>query len=429
MTTSTHIDPALTVPDRRRDFALLWGGQTVSLVGDRLMALALPLLAVLVLGSSPAQATLLAACLYAPFLVLSLPAGAIVERRTRRSTMITANALQFALVSLIWMMAFLDVLTYPALVACVLLIGCCVVFFQIAYTSYLPSLIKDPDELHTGNARLALSESASASLGPLVGGVLIGLMGVIAICGLNALSFLFSVITLSAIRHREPAIPVRPRERGWMRRDIATGLTFVRRHRALLPMMSCATIYSTMVGMIEASLVLYCLRVLNLSPTMIGVVIGAAAAGYPIGNLLSTRLRRRFGPFRALMLAAVTSVAGILMMPAFGSLGGVIGIGGLIGGSILHCIGEGAFNPMALTIRQTETPSDLLSRVGAVQRFFVWGGLSFGALGAAGITAVFGLSTTMWVGALGTILCLPLLVRGTFRDELFGRTPSLGEAA
>lgn len=429
MTTASQMDPALRATGRRRDFGLLWAGQTVSLVGDRLMALAMPLLAVLVLGSSPAQATLLAACLYAPFLVLSLPAGAIVERHTRRATMILANTAQFGLVSLIWLLAVLDVLTYPVLVVLVLLTGCCVVFFQIAYTAYLPSLFNDPDELHNGNARLALSESASASLGPLIGGSLIGLLGVIAICGLNAVSFLVSVVTLSAIRHREPVIEVRPRQRGWMRRDIATGLRFVRRHRALLPMMSCATVYSTMVGMIEASLVLYCLRVLNLSPTMIGVVIGAAATGYPIGNLLSTRLRRRFGPFRGLLLAAVTSVSGILMMPAFGSLGGVIGIGGLIGGSILHCIGEGAFNPMALTIRQTETPSDLLSRVGAVQRFFVWGGLSFGALAAAGITAGMGLSVTMWVGALGTIACLPVLLRGTFRDEVFGpRTPVGGVA-
>lgn len=418
----THTDsPACRRgPDVRRDFSFFWAGQTVSLVGDRLMALALPLLAVLVLGSSPAQATLLAAALYAPFLVLSLPAGAIVERCTRRATMVTANGIQCALVALIWLLAVRDALTFPVLMGCVLLAGCCVVFFQVAYTAYLPTLFRDPDDLHTGNARLALSESASASLGPVIGGPLIGFLGVVAICGLNALSFLFSVLTLVAVRHREPPVAVQPRQRGWMRRDIATGLAFVRGHRTLLPMMSCATVYSAMVGMIEASLVLYCLRVLNLSPTMIGVVVGAAAAGYPVGNLLSTPVRRRWGPFRGLLVAAVTSVVGIVLIPVFGTLGGLVGVCGLIGVSILHCVGEGAFNPMALTIRQTETPGALLSRVGSVQRFFVWGSLSLGTLAAAGSTAVFGLSTTMWVGALGTILCLPVLLRGRFREEVLG---------
>ena len=407
------------VPTHQRDFALLWAGQTVSLVGDRLMALALPLLAVLVLGTSAAAATLLATCLFAPFLVLSLPAGAIVERLSRRTTMIVCNLAQFVLVSLIWLLARLDVLTFPILVGLVLLSGCCVVFFQVAYTSYLPTLLSDPDQLHLGNARLALTESSSQSLGPLIGGPLISLIGVVAICGLNALTFLVSVVTLGAIRHREPPRTVKPRERGWMRRDITDGLRFVRRHRALNPLMACATIYSSTLGIIEATLVLYCFKVLHLSPTLLGLVVGAAATGYPIGNLLSTRIRLRYGPYRALSLAAVTSVVGIIMMPAFGSLGGAVGTCGLVAGSILHSIGEGTFSPMSLTIRQTESPADMLTRIGSVQRFFVWGGLAVGSLLAAGCTALFGLSTTMWVGALGTILCLPALFRGRFRDELF----------
>jgi MFS family permease len=408
------------VPTARRDFTLLWGGQTVSLVGDRVMALALPLLAVETLASSAGVATLLATSLYAPFLVLSLPAGAIVEGRTRRTTMIVANGIQFLLVSLIWLLAWTGGLTFPVLVLCVLLTGCCVVFFQVAYTAYLPTLLKDPDELHTGNARLALSESLSQGLGPLVGGALIGLVGVVAICALNALSFLVSVLTLSAVRHREPPIARQSRERGWMRRDIAAGLRFVRGHRALKPLMACSTIYSTTLGMIEASLVLYCLKVLHLTPTLIGVVVGASAAGYPIGNLISTRMRRRFGPYRALVFAAVTSVVGILMMPAFGSIGSTLGTCGLVGGSILHSIGEGTFNPMSLTVRQTESPTDMLTRIGSVQRFFVWGGLAVGSLLAAGCTSAFGLTTTMWTGALGTIACLPALFRGRFRDEFSG---------
>jgi predicted MFS family arabinose efflux permease len=253
----------------------------------------------------------------------------------------------------------------------------------------------------------------------MISGPLIRLIGLAGVIGLNALSFLVSVLSLVAVRHREPRPEPRPRPRGWIRRDIMEGLKFVARHPGLQPIFACSTVYSLTLSMVEVSLVLYCLRVLDLSTTMIGIVTGAAVLGYPIGNLLVVPLRRWIGPYRALVLAAVVSVAGILLMPAFGSLGGRVGVLGLVAGSSLHCVGEGAFSPMSLTVRQLESPPDILTRVASVQRFLVWGGVALGSLLAAGSTAAWGLSVTVWVGAVGTVLCLPALFRMRVRQEFW----------
>ncbi|WP_204358329.1 MFS transporter [Streptosporangium sp. 'caverna'] len=410
--------PGANAPTARRDFGLLWAGQSLSLFGDQFMTLALPLLAVTVLEVSPAQAALLPFALFAPFLPLGLPAGAIVDRLSRRMTMLVCNGAQVLTFGTIWALAATGRLTFPLLFCLVLLSGCAVVFFQVAYTSYLPSLYGDPDNLHRGNARLALSESFSKALGPMSAGPVIAALGLVGALAANAVSFAASVASLALIRHREPALEATQRERGWLRRDIATGLKFALGHPMLQPILLCGTTYVLFLSMVETSLVLYCRNVLGLPAQWIGVVIGAAAAGYPIGNLLSTRLMRRFGTPRTLIAAASVSVLGIVSMPALGSLGGAAGTAGLVAGSIVHCVGEGAFNPTSLTLRQTQTPADLLGRVGSVQRFLLWGAIALGSLFTAGVTALAGLSTAVWIGALGTILCLPALLRRGIRTAV-----------
>jgi MFS family permease len=406
---------APAVPTARRDFGWLWAGQSLNLFGDQFMVLALPLLAVLVLHTSPAMAILLPFALYVPFLVLGLPAGAIIERIRRRTTMIVCNALQMLLFGLVWLLAYLQLLSFPVLALLVVLNGCAVVFFQVAYTTYLPGLLVEVERLHVGNSRLALSESSSQTVGPMVAGPVIQGLGVITAIAADAVSFAVALLTLTRIRYREPAPVKQPCAKGWMRRDIGTGLRFVTSHPILQPVFACEAVYVVFLSMIETSLVLYCLHVLHLSPQWIGVVTGAAAAGYPVGNLYTIRLRRRLGAHRALLAAAAVSVTGIVLMPVMGTIGGQVGVIGLVLGSIVHCVGEGAYGPISLTLRQTESPPTLLSRVGSVQRFLIWGAIAIGSLLASGVTVVLGLSGAMWVGAIGTVLCLPTLFRRGMR--------------
>jgi MFS family permease len=408
-------------PTARRDFALLWLGQSLSLFGDQFMVLALPLMAVTLLGTSPAQAELLSFALFLPFLPLSLPAGAIIERLPRRATMLVCNAVQAVVFGVIWLLGVIHALSFALLIGLVTLSGCAMVFFQVAYTSYLPNLYADADDLQRGNARLAMTESSSRMLGPMVAGPVVAVLGVLGAVAANAFSFVVSVLSLLLIRHREPPREPEVHERGWIWRNIATGMRFVFGHPMLQPILLCGTTYVLFLSMVETSLVLYCHNVLHLSPQLIGVVVGAAAAGYPFGNLLSTRLTSRLGTPRTLFFTASVSVAGVVAMPAFGTIGGVPGVVGLVLGSIVHCVAEGAYGPASLTLRQTESPPALLARVGSVQRFLMWGAVAIGGLLAAVATSLLGLTGAVWIGALGTVLCIPILLRRGVRTAVLGR--------
>jgi MFS family permease len=403
-------DPAsdATRPAARRDFWMLWLGQSVSLFGDQFMLIALPLMAVIVLDIPVAQAALLPFAFKLPFLVIGLPAGAILDRVRRRPTLILAQFVQFATCFIIAILAVVGSLSFWMLMALTMINGTFTVFFQIAYTSFVPVLFSDTSSLQRANARLELSESVSRSAGPMSVGPLIAVTGPVGAIFANSGSFLMSMATLLAIRQPEPAPSVPPRERGWLVRDVREGLRFVVRHPLLEPIMSCGTVYVTFQSIIMTILVLYCAEVLHLGYVAIGLVVGAAALGYPIGNLASSRVADKIGSVRTVVLGATLSVTGFIIMPIAGSAGSAIG---LVAGSIVHGIGEGTFGPTWLTLRQTETPERLLGRANSVERFLLWGAVPLGSLLSSVLISLVGLPATFWIGALGTALCLPPLVR------------------
>jgi MFS family permease len=407
-------------PGERRDFRLLWTGQSISLLGDQLMVVALPLMAVTALGVSAAQAALLPFAMKLPFLLLGLPAGAILDHVRRRPVLLAGEAVQAACFLLVALLAAGGALPFWLLMVLVGVSGCATVFFQVAYTSYLPSLITEPRVLHRANARLQLSESVSRSVGPALAGPLIAVAGPVGAMLANAGSFLVSAGTLGGIRHREPRREPVVRVSGWLARDIKEGLAFVVRHPLLEPILLCGATYVLFQGVVMTILVLYCLQVLHLGAAVVGLVVGAAALGYPIGNLACARIADRIGPVRTIVAGAVTSVAGFAVMPVSGSAGLVTG---LVAGSVLHGIGEGVFGPTWTTLRQTATPPALLGRVNSVERFVLWGVVPLSSLAAAALISAVGLAGALWVGALGTALCLPPLLR---RGVLAGLRPAPG---
>jgi MFS family permease len=401
-----------------QDFARLWLGQSASLVGDQFMVVALPLLAVTVLNTSVAQAALLPFALYAPFLLVGLPAGAIVDRMRRRSVMLVCDTVQAGTFLLIFVCAETHTLSFLGLAALVFVAGTMTVFFQVACTSYPPTLFTDDAQLHRRNTQLYLSDSVSKSAGPVLAGPVITFLTVTGAVAANAASFFVSVFAVLSIRHREPEPDVVRRTRGWLRREVWEGLRFVFRHPVLEPVLTCGMTYTVFLSMVESILVLYCHSVLGLGPVGTGIVVGASAVGFPIGNMLSVRLSAWQGIPRTCVIGTVVSVTGLVCMPVAGHLHSTVG---LVVASVVHCVGEGAFGPIALTLRQTETPSALLGRVNAVQRFLVWGMIPIGSLLASLSIALWSLQAALAIGSLGTVLCVPVLVRRGIRGGMTAR--------
>src|SRR5690349_16353935 len=127
---------------RHSDFLKLWSGESISLFGSQITALALPLTAALVLKASPAEMGLLATVEFLPFLFLSLFAGVWVDRLPRRPILVLADLGRALLLGSIPAAFFLNVLSIELLYLVGVLTGVMTVFFDVAYQSYLPSLVE-----------------------------------------------------------------------------------------------------------------------------------------------------------------------------------------------------------------------------------------------------------------------------------------------
>lgn len=154
-----------------RDFRLLWAGDTASQFGAFTGRTVLPLLAATTLAASPLEMGLLTAAENAAFLLLGLPAGVWVDRMRRKGLMLGADLMRGALLLSLPATWWLNLLTLPQLIGTALLLSVCTLFFDVAYQSYLPSLV-GRGKLVEGNAKLQASQAAANVTGPGIGGAL-----------------------------------------------------------------------------------------------------------------------------------------------------------------------------------------------------------------------------------------------------------------
>ena len=388
---------------RHPDFLKLWSAETVSQFGSQVTQLALPLVAATILNVSPFEFGLLTTIEFLPFILLSLPAGVWVDRLPRRPILIIGDVGRAVALISIPIAYALGGLTIWQLYVVGFVTGCLTVFFDVAYQSYLPSIV-DRDQLVDGNSKLETTRSAAQILGPGTAGILIGILKAPIAILLDALSFVFSAIFVFAIRKAEP--PIEPHDestgpRPSMRKEIAGGLRYVTGHQWLRSI-AATTGTSNFFGNVGgAILILFLVRERGLSAEHIGFAFSIGSIGVLFAALLTGRLTKRFGVGRMLVAMAFGfSLSGLpvaaapedlifpgLALSAF--LGGFCGV---------------AWNINQVSLRQAITPPRMQGKMNATMRFIVWGTMPIGAIIGAALGQTIGLHETIWVGALGGLV-------------------------
>jgi len=188
---------------RHPDFMKLWIGQTVSEFGSRITRDGLPLTAVIVLGATPAQMGLLVALSALPILILGLLAGVWVDRLRRRPIMIAMDVARMVLLLSIPAAALTGRLSMGLLYVVAAVSGVFTLFFDVAYRSVLPSLVERENVLE-GNTKLATTDALAEIGGPALAGLLVQVISAPLAIFFDALSFLFSAVSLAMIRKPEP---------------------------------------------------------------------------------------------------------------------------------------------------------------------------------------------------------------------------------
>lgn len=416
----------------------LWAAQTVSQLGSQISGLAIPLVAILVLGASTFEVAVLTVLGWAPFFFISLPAGAWIDRLPRRPILIAADWGRAVALASIPLAYVFDAMTLPQLYVVELVVGVFTVFFDLSYQSYLPSVV-EREELGEGNTKLEISRSGAQVAGPGMAGALVRVLTAPYAIVVDAASFVFSALFLSRIRRAERGPDRVVDTPTSLREEIREGLRFVVRHPLIKPIVIFVAISNLFVNMLFAILLVFMVRELELSPLTIGVIFSLGNVGSLLGALTATRLARRVGIGPALVGVAATGALGLVLVPL---ASGALAVPFLVLANLLWGFFVLNYFVTAISLIQAITPDRLLGRTNASRRFLVQGVIPLGALLGGALGTWLGLRTTVAVGAAGACLAvLPLLfsplaklksteeaqqlVRG-FNESFLAGDPSIG---
>ncbi|MEC4020842.1 MFS transporter [Streptomyces sp. H27-D2] len=412
---------------RHRDFRLLWCGQTAGKFGASVTGVAIPLIAVSDLHASTFEVGLLSACAWAPWLVIGLPVGVWVDRLRRRPIMLASAAVSLLLFAGVPVVGWLGGLSVGLLLVVELLTGTASVFFQTAYSAYLPSILEPGDQAE-GNAKLHGSASAAQIAGLGSGGVIAQLAGAVNGMFANAATLLVSLLCLVGIRHREPRVARTERRSGALAGEVGEGLRLV----AGDPWLRTLTLFGSASNLAlmgyQTILVVFLVRSVGLDPGAVGGLLAVAGSGGVAGAFVARRVAGRVGTARATLLFELGLALFALLIPL--TVGGAGVLFYVIGG---FCVSMGvvAGNVIKAGFQQHYCPPELLGRLAASTAFLNYGTIPLGALLGGALGTALGVRTAMWVMTAGVPLAGLILYFspiGRARDLPTSPRPAVGHA-
>lgn len=379
----------------------LWWAAAVDNIGDGAFAAAVPLLAVTITRDAR-LISIVSAVTYLPWLLLSLPAGAMVDRHDRISLMWRSQAIQAIVVGVVAVLATLGLVGIPVLAVMAFGLGASEVVFTNASQAILPDIVPTP-LLHKANGnQYTITTVGQLFLGPPLGSLLFALTIALPF-GLDAGSFALSAALLATL-------PRRPHEHIGhppIRTAVAEGLHWLTAHRLLRTLALLLGVNTFCYQLGNVTLVLLATQTLHLSARGYGLLLAGAAVGSVLGGLLNTRIVTRIGPVPALLAALA---ANVVIFAAIGISPDAIVLGGLLA---LNGFATTIWNVMTVSLRQQIVPAELLGRVNSVYRMLGWGLIPLGALTGGLLAHRFGLRAPYPIAAAlrGTalILALPVL--------------------
>jgi MFS family permease len=377
---------------RERDFRRFWMGETVSLFGDQITLIALPLTAVLALHASAAEMGYLTAAGIAPALFFSLHAGAWLDRRGRRrqAMMVTVFG-RAALIATIPVAYWLGLLGFAQLYVVAFVIGTLSTLFFIAYTTLFVSLVPRERYLEA-NSALNGSRAFSYVGGPSIGGLLVQAFSAPGALIADAFSFLFSGFMLGSISPVEP--PTEEAERG----HVKAGLRYLWRSPVIRASLLATATINFFNFIFWALFILYATKTLGVRPTALGLVLGAASIGGLIGSILTGRISRRLGVGPAFVLSCVLFPAPLVLVPlAHGPYWAVLLL--LFTAEFLSGFGVMILDIVGGSIKTALIPDRLRARVAGAYMVVNYGVRPVGALLGGALGTWIGLRPTLWISS------------------------------
>lgn len=375
-------------------FNRLWASSLVSNLADGVLMAAAPLIAIS-LTDSTVLISITGAMVMLPWLLFAIPIGAMVDRVDRRYILATSNAIRSAVVGAAALAIATDRLTIFWLIAAAFVIGVCEVANDTTAQSLIPQIL-DEEHYEKGNSRLQISETVIQGF---VGAPLSGFLYALAIYlpfFVNSIGY--AVATLLAL-----SIPIqylqdvrtetlKESKPGFIE-DVKFGIKYLYNHKVLRRLVLTTATIGVCYSMGTATMALFIIKELELTPTYFGVVLSIQGVGALLGAIVAPRASKKFG--RSIMMTlGITGSSVILLAQGFSPNIYVFVALATLGGFAIA-----QWNILLMATYQTVIPNHLYGRIHGTRRTLVWGLMPIGSV-LGGVLAHFSLRLPMYVGGV-----------------------------
>ncbi|MER7199021.1 MFS transporter [Streptomyces sp. CB01635] len=399
-------------------YVRFWTASAVSAFGSQVTGLALQILTAVALSASATEVGIVNAARWLPYLLFGLVAGVVVDRRPRKPMMVTTDLGRAVLLGAIPVLYALDQLTVPTLCLFVFAFGALSLLFDAANQSYVPQLV--PKELlNSGYARMEQAGAVAGSTGPLIGGVLIKIMGAPLAVLVDAVTYLMSALLLASVKAPDP-VPDGGARRS-LGSELREGVAWVYRHRTLASIALTSHAMLLFNSMVSTVFVVFALNELKIGEFGLAATYAFASVGAVLGGALSARVADRMdvGP----TLIAFRLLAAIGWLPLVLAGRGPWALASVSLAFFIVSLAIGIESPVEMSYRQAVTPDRLRGRMNATIRSMNWGMVAVGAPLGGVLADQISYRFALWIGLSGAVVqALALTVSRTRRarttDEL-----------
>ncbi len=379
----------------------MWLSILFSNLGGQITMLALPLTAVFLLDASPTQMGLLTAMEIAPFVLLSLPGGVLIDRMRKLPLYIAGEifmGLTLLTIPLAWAMDWLNMsLMYAVSFA----LGTVYTIAGSASQIVLTQLV-GRDKLVQAYSQNAIAGSMAEVMGPGLAGVLIRVFGAPLALVMDALLLIGSVVMLKGIRIHEEVPPRSTWKDRSFKEDLLKGVRFVKSQKMLLEMAATVGAWQFFAQMALSVQIIFAVKDLGLDETLVSMSFVALGVGSVLGGLAGPKISKQIGPGPALILGiGITSLGWIGLLGLEGKLPSIV-----LFSWMLICFSWGATLLFVnfLSLRQSFTPTDLLGRMTTTMRWLILLPAGPGALLGGWMAEHWGMRSSLMCAGAGTLL-------------------------
>jgi len=391
---------------KNSDFLKLWSAQIGSAFGSRITRTVLPIIAILTIDANANEIAILSALSFAPALLVALFAGGYIDRNKKRPILIWSDLIRAALIFTVPIAAYFSAISMMQLYVVAAVVGAATAVFQITDNSYLPRLL-NKDQLVDANSKLEATEAVAEASGPGIAGLLVSLFTAPIAMMVDAVTYLWSALMLSLIKKPEPAA-IEKTEDDSLLKDAILGFKSCATHPIVGRILLADTLMIFFAGAYITLYMIVALKTLALSPFIVGAIISLGGIGGFLGAISAQRVSDRFG-LRTTLLVTVALGQGANFAIPLSTVFPEYGIALLSFQQVFGDFMMTIFVVQALSLRQREMPEEVLARANATFQLSTGTVLPIAALLAGPLSIWIGMSNTLWIAAIGSMLAVPIL--------------------